>query len=95
MSRLDIADFVRNLVLVYTILIVARIILSYFTRIPYHRALSAVIGFVTQVTDPYLNLFRRLIPPVRAGGIGLDLSPIVALIVLQLVGSILVSLIAG
>ena len=34
-------------------------------RIPYNRVLSAVLSFVNDVTDPYLNLFRRIIPPVR------------------------------
>jgi YggT family protein len=45
------------------------------------------------VTDPYLNLFRRILPPVRMGGAGLDLSPIVATFVLIIVGSIVVNLI--
>ena len=80
MSRADVADYVSTLVLVYSILIFIRIILSYFRNIPYNRALSAVIGFVTDVVDPYLNLFRRFIPPLRIGPGALDLSPIVGLI---------------
>jgi YggT family protein len=53
-----------------------------------------VIDFVTDVTDPYLNLFRRFIPPVRLGVIALDLTPIVALLVLYAVGGIATALIA-
>ena len=44
-------------------------------RIPYTRAGTAVIGFVTETTDPYLNFFRRFMPPVGGGGLALDLSP--------------------
>jgi uncharacterized protein YggT (Ycf19 family) len=40
------------------------------------------------VTDPYLNLFRRFIPPVRMGPGALDLSPIVATFVLLILGGI-------
>ncbi len=93
-TRLDVARYLDTLITVYTVLIVARIILSYFTRIPYNRVLSAVIGFVVDVTDPYLGLFRRFIPPLRVGGIALDVSPIVALLVLQIVGGIVVNLVA-
>lgn len=95
LTRNGVAAYLGTLITVYTVLIVARIILSYFTRIPYNRALSAVIGFVSDVTDPYLNLFRRFIPPIRAGAVSLDVSPIVALLVLQIFGGILVSLVAS
>lgn len=95
LTRNGVADYLGTLITVYTVLIVARIILSYFSRIPYNRILSAVIGFVADVTDPYLNLFRRFIPPVRAGAIALDVSPIIALLVLQIVGGILVGLVAS
>ena len=88
-----VADFVNTLLYVYLILIFARIVMSYFTRIPYNRILDKVLGFVRDVTDPYLNLFRRFIPPVRAGPAAIDLSPIVATLVLLIVGRIVVSLI--
>ena len=45
--------------------------------------LNAVLKFVTDVTDPYLNLFRRILPPVRLGPGAIDLSPIVATFVLS------------
>jgi YggT family protein len=94
-SRGDVADYVSTLVLVYSILIFIRILLSWVPRMPYNRFLSAAVGFVTDVVDPYLNLFRRFLPPVRIGPGALDLSPIVGLVVLQLVGGIVIGLIRG
>ena len=60
---------------------------------PYNRYLAAFLKFVSDVTDPYLNLFRRILPPVRMGPGALDLSPIVATFVLIIVSSIVVGLI--
>jgi YggT family protein len=94
-TRGDVADYVNTLMLVYVILIFIRIILTWIPRIPYNRVLNAVITFVTDVTDPYLNLFRRFLPPVRLGAGALDLSPIVATFVLIIVGGIVVGLIRG
>jgi YggT family protein len=89
-GRQEIADYVNALFLVYMILIFARILMSWIPRIPYHPVLSAVIGFVQEVTDPYLRLFRRIIPPLGGGGFALDLSPIVGIIVLILAQGIIV-----
>jgi YggT family protein len=94
-TRNDIASYVDTLFLVYTILIFIRILMTWFTRIPYNRWLMAVLDFVRETTDPYLNLFRRFVPMVRIGPGALDLSPIVAIIVLAIVGRIVVALIAG
>jgi YggT family protein len=47
------------------------------------------------VTDPYLNLFRRILPPVRLGPGALDLSPIVATFVLIFVSAIVTGIIRG
>jgi uncharacterized protein YggT (Ycf19 family) len=47
------------------------------------------------VTDPYLNLFRRFLPPVRLGPGALDLSPIVGTFVLIIVSGIVTSAIRG
>jgi YggT family protein len=94
-DRDDIANYVAALFIVYLILIFIRILLSWIRRVPYNRYLAAAIGFVHEVTDPYLNVFRRFIPPVGGGGFALDLSPIVAIIVLLLVEGIVVGLIRG
>jgi YggT family protein len=87
-TRADVADYVQTLALVYLVLIFIRIILSWIPRMPYNRWLNAGLKFVSDVTDPYLNLFRRVLPPVRMGPGALDLSPIVATFVLIIVSSV-------
>jgi YggT family protein len=92
-TRNDVADYVETLTLVYLVLIFVRIIMSWIPRIPYNRFLAGFLKFVTDVTDPYLNLFRRILPPVRLGPGALDLSPIVATFVLIIVSTIVTDLI--
>ena len=93
-ARQEIADFVAALIFVYTICIVAWIVASFVFslggRVPYNRVLNAVLDFLRDVSEPYLRIFRRL--PLQIGP--LDLSPIVAIIVLRIVGGLIVSLIA-
>ena len=48
--------------------------MSWFRSIPYHPLLSAFLRFVDDVTNPYLNLFRRFIPPARLGPAAVDLA---------------------
>jgi YggT family protein len=95
LTRGDVADYVDTLVVVYLVLIFVRILMSWIPRIPYNRWLNAVLTFVRDVTDPYLNLFRRFIPPLRMGPGALDLSPIVATVVLLIVGGLVAGLIRG
>lgn len=94
-ARSDIAGYVEALVLVYIILIIAyifsQLIFSFGGRVPYSRTSSAILGFLHDVAEPYLRLFRRFIPPIGP----LDLSPIVAIFVLQIVGGIVAGLIRG
>jgi YggT family protein len=94
-TRDDVADYVETLVLVYLVLIFVRIIMSWIPRIPYNRVLAGFLKFVSDVTDPYLNLFRRILPPVRMGPGALDLSPIVATFVLIILSAIAADLIRG
>jgi YggT family protein len=94
-TRQDVADYVQTLLLVYFALIFIRILMSWVPQIPYNRVLDVVLTFVRDVTDPYLNLFRRFLPPVRIGPGALDLSPIIAIIVLWLVGGLVVKAIRG
>jgi uncharacterized protein YggT (Ycf19 family) len=93
--RDDIAGYISAIFLVYTLLIIAYILSSmYFAfggRVPYSRWSSAVLGFLRDVCEPYLGFFRRFIP--RLGP--LDLSPIVAIFVLNIARSIIVGLITG
>lgn len=94
-SRDSVANYVSTLATVYFVLIFARIIMSWLPRVPYSRPLDAVLTFVRDVVDPYLNLFRRFIPMVRLGPGALDLSPIVAIFVLFAVERVVVNLIRG
>ena len=95
LTRQDVADYVGALFLVYIILILIRVLLSWIPRMPYNPTLRAVLDFITDTTDPYLNLFRRIIPPIGGGGFGLDLSPMIGLIVLFILRGLVVALIAG
>ena len=92
-AREEIADFLGALLTVYIIVIIAWVLISFVfamgVRIPYSRWSNAVLDFLRDVTNPWLNLFRRL--PLRVGP--LDLSPIVAILVIQIVGGIVVDLI--
>jgi YggT family protein len=94
--RSDIANYVGTFILVYWVLIFVRILMSWIPRMPYYRWLDLVLRFVTEVTDPWLNIFRRVIPPVRAGPAAIDVSAIVAMFVLYpLLQTVAVRLIAG
>jgi uncharacterized protein YggT (Ycf19 family) len=69
---------------VYLLLIFVYILLSWI-RLPYNRILSAFERFLYDVVTPYLGIFRRFLPMLRLGGLGLDLSPIIAILVLSIV----------
>ncbi len=60
----------------YLIIMFARIILSWFPINP-GSGMATVYGFLYSVTEPVLGPIRRVIPPIGAGGMGLDLSPLV------------------
>lgn len=94
-TRGDIADYVGALFIVYIILIFLNVLISYLPRMPYHPWLRAVLNFITETTNPYLNFFRRFLPPLGGGGFALDLSPIVGVIVLLVAEAVVVGLIAG
>jgi YggT family protein len=95
LSRVDVADYLNTLMLIYLVLIFLRVLMSWLPRIPYNRYLDMALNFVRDVTDPYLNVFRRFLPPVRLGPGALDLSPIVAVFVLLLVGGTLIRVVRG
>lgn len=95
LTRGDVADYVGALFLVYIILILLNILISWIPRMPYHPVLRSVLDFITETTDPFLNIFRRILPPIGGGGFALDLSPMIALIVLFIARGIVTGLIAG
>lgn len=94
-GRDEIASYVNALFLVYIALIFIRIVLSWIPRIPYNPILRGIVEFVGETTDPYLRIFRRVLPPVGAGGMGLDLSPMIGLIVLYILRAIVVGAIGS
>jgi len=94
-SRGDVADYVSALIIVYIGLIFCNILISYVPRMPYRPWLRSVLDFITDTTNPYLNLFRRFLPPIGGGGFALDLSPMLGIIVLFLLQRIVPGLIEG
>jgi uncharacterized protein YggT (Ycf19 family) len=94
-DRTDVAQFLAALVTVYSLIIFAYVLLSlifsFGVRVPYSRWSDAVLGFLRDVCEPYLRIFRRFIPMIGP----LDISPIVALLVLQIVGNFVVSAVHG
>lgn len=95
LTRDDVAEYVSALFVVYIVLIFARIVVSFVPRMPYRPWLRAVLDFVAETTDPYLNFFRRFLPPIGGGGFALDLSPMIGVIVLVFARAVVVGLIRG
>ena len=94
LTRGDLATYLDALILVYLILIFVNIVLSWiqqFRPLPYTLALRGAIGFVEDTTNPYLNIFRGFIPRIGP----LDISPIIAILVLSIVGGLAVDAIRG
>jgi YggT family protein len=94
-DRTDVAQFLAALVTVYSLIIFAYVLLSlvfsFGVRMPYSRWSDAVMGFLRDVCEPYLSVFRRFIPMIGP----LDISPIVGLLVLQIVGNFVVNIVHG
>lgn len=78
--RSSIARFIEVFLYVYILCILAYIV-STWLRLPYSSGLGTVQRFLHDVCDPYLRLFRRVLPPLGP----LDLSPMVAIFVLVVV----------
>ena len=95
LDRGDVAAYVNALFTVYIILIFIRILLSWIPSVPQTGPVGAVVGFVRDTTDPYLNLFRRFLPPVGGSGLALDLSPMVGVILLLVAQALIVGVIRG
>lgn len=94
-SRSDIGGYVQALFDVYIALILIYILinllLSFGLRPPYSRWFDAFMNFLRDVCEPYLRIFRKFIPAIGA----LDLSPMVAIIVLVIVDDLVVGAITG
>jgi YggT family protein len=76
-------NFVWVLTIVYTLVILAYVLTSWL-RLPYSPWLNRIQRFLYDVSEPYLRLFRRLLPSMGP----IDLSPLVAVIVLGLISTV-------
>jgi YggT family protein len=87
--RDDVANYLNAAFEVYIIVLVVYVLLnmmfSFGLRPPYSRWTDVVLGFLKDVSDPYLRIFRRVIPPLGM----IDLSPMIAIIVLVFLDRIL------
>lgn len=77
--------------MIYGWLIIARAVLSWFP-VRSGNPLFQVRGALVWLTEPYLRLFRRLLPTARVGAVGIDLSAFIGLIVLFVVVQVVVHL---
>ena len=88
-TRDDIASYVQTLFWVYILIIFIYILLNMMfslgLRPPYSRALNAFLTFLRDVSEPYLRLFRRIIPSAGM----FDFSPMVAIIVLYVLQAVI------
>jgi YggT family protein len=75
--------FVNVFVSVYALVILLYIITTWL-RLPYSPALNRIQRFLYDVSEPYLRLFRRILPSFGP----LDLSPMIAIIVLVILGQV-------
>jgi YggT family protein len=66
---------------IYFVLLIIRILLSWFPNLNWY---NPPLSFLSQITDPYLNIFRSFIPPLG----GIDFSPMLAIFVLQIASSL-------
>jgi uncharacterized protein YggT (Ycf19 family) len=80
--------FVDVFILVYVLLIFAYVLTSWI-RLPYSPAVNRLQRFLYDICDPYLRIFRRILPPLGP----LDVSPIVAVITLIVIRQALDALI--
>ncbi|MEG4289432.1 YggT family protein [Microcoleus sp. C2C3] len=73
---------------IYVALMIIRVLLSWFPNINWY---DPPFSILSQLTDPYLNLFRSIIPPLG----GIDFSPMIAFFVLQFGSQILLTLLTN
>jgi YggT family protein len=86
LKGMSLAYLIHVCYVAYVILIVVRLISSWFPEWRSHH----IVHFVAYYTDPYLNFFRRLLPPI--GGV-LDISPVIAIFVLKFLEVVLLGIV--
>jgi YggT family protein len=94
-ARTSVADFLSTLIYVYILVIILYIVIqllfSVGIRPPYSRWTDIVMGFLRDVCEPYIRIFRRLLP--RTGAF--DLSPLLAILTLYVIREVVVQRIIG
>lgn len=80
-----IINIINFILLVVTVVIIVKVVLSYFMD-PYHP----VRLFIDRIVDPMLRPIQRIIPPVG----GFDLSPLVLLVIVEILGRLIVSMLS-
>ncbi len=80
-----IINFINLIFITYTLMLFVRILSSWFPNLSHYP----IMKFIYHYTDPYLKIFRKIIPPI--GGT-IDLSPILAFFALKLLQAFLLSI---
>ncbi len=95
LTRVDIADYIDALFGIYILLIFLYILLnllfSFGVRLPYSRYTDSLLGFLRDVSEPYLRIFRRFIPPLGM----IDLSPMIGIFLLAILRTVVVNAITA
>lgn len=76
-------ELIALIIQLFALLVLARVLMSWFNVDPY----NPIVQFIYNTTEPFLKPIRDMLPPAA----GMDFSPIVLLILVQVVGQILVS----
>jgi len=79
----QLVDVLAQTLMIYSVVLLIRVLLSWFPNLDWGS--NPILSGISSITDPYLNLFRGLIPPLG----GIDLSAFVALLALNLVQNLL------
>jgi uncharacterized protein YggT (Ycf19 family) len=89
-ARTEVAGFLSALIYVYILMIflyiVIQLLFSMGVRPPYSRTSDRVLGFLHDICEPFLRIFRRFAPRIGA----LDLSPTLAIVSLYIVNIVVV-----
>jgi uncharacterized protein YggT (Ycf19 family) len=89
-ARTTIADYLSAVIYVYTLLIILHIVIQLLfavgLRVPYSRTSDAILGFLRDITEPFLRIFRRVMPQFG----GFDFSPIIAIFALSIFNNIII-----
>jgi YggT family protein len=79
----QLVDVLAKTLMIYSVILLIRVLLSWFPNLDWGS--NPILSAISSITDPYLNLFRGLIPPLG----GIDLSALVAFLALNLIQSLL------